>query len=244
LVTNPAGPRRLYLIQERTATVATEGRPMAMSAGCYLLEMGDGTHVLVDSGSPPETNPPDGVAAERRRDVVEQLAQLDVRPEDVSVVICSHFDVDHAGNHDHFREAEFVVQRSHYERARNGDERFAAARSHWDHPDLRYRLVDGDLDLMPGVSLIETSGHTVGHQSVALWLPKTGPVLLAVDAVSMEASFTADRKAWPMDEDETELRTSTRKLLDLVERQQIALVVFHHDGRQWEGLKKAPDYYE
>jgi len=33
-------------------------------------------------------------------------------------------------------------------------------------------------------------------------------------------------------------------LLDLKEREQVALVVFGHDGRQWPMLKRAPEYYE
>ena len=242
-MTGAAGPRRLYLLQETSATVPIAGSPVEMSAGCYLVQMGDGTHVLVDSGSPPGAAPPvpDGPP---RRDVVEQLAGLGVRPEDVSIVVCTHFDVDHAGNHDRFPQAEFVVQREHYERARSGHRRFAPARAHWDHPALLYRLVDGDVELLPGLSLIETSGHAIGHQSVLVRLPTTGPVLLAIDAVAMEGGFRPDREGSRIDEDPELLRASTRKLLDLVEREKIGLVVFHHDGRQWERLKRAPDCYE
>jgi len=36
----------------------------------------------------------------------------------------------------------------------------------------------------------------------------------------------------------------TKKLLDLVEREQIKSVVFGHDGDRWESLKKSPEYYE
>ncbi len=242
--TDSPGPRRLYLIQEVAATVPMEGRSVSISAGCYLVELNDGRRVLVDSGSPAGTPAPPGAAVGQRRDVVDQLAELGVRPEDVAIVICTHFDGDHAGNHDRFPRAEFVVQRSHYEWARSGSERFERARGHWDHPDLRYRLVEGDTELLPGLDLIETSGHTLGHQSVLVRLPRTGPVLLAIDAVAMEAGFTADRKASRIDEDETLLQASTQKLLELTERQHVVLVVFHHDGGQWERLKKSPDYYD
>jgi len=69
-------------------------------------------------------------------------------------------------------------------------------------------------------------------------------VLLAIDAVAMQQAFIPDRKAGPIDENEEKLRASTRKLLDLVEREHVGLVVFGHDGLQWEKLKKAPAYYE
>jgi N-acyl homoserine lactone hydrolase len=60
----------------------------------------------------------------------------------------------------------------------------------------------------------------------------------------MQRSFSLDRKAWPNDDNEEQLRASTRKLLDLVERQRVKLVVFGHDGEQWRNLKKAPEFYD
>jgi N-acyl homoserine lactone hydrolase len=139
---------------------------------------------------------------------------------------------------------DLVVQRSHYELARSGHPRFATGQAHWNHPALHYRLIDGDIELLPGLSLLETSGHTTGHQSVLVRLPEIGAVLLTIDAVMMQRLFTPDRRAWPMDENEEELRASTRKLLNLVKREQVKLVIFGHDGQQWQTLKKAPEYYE
>lgn len=75
-------------------------------------------------------------------------------------------------------------------------------------------------------------------------LPQSGPVLLAIDAVSMERQFTPERSATPLDDDEARLQASTRKLLDLVAREEVQLVVFGHDGEQWQSLRKAPDWYE
>ena len=128
--------------------------------------------------------------------------------------------------------------------ARSGHPRFAPARAHWDHPALRYQLIDGDTELLPGLTVLETSGHAPGHQSVLVRLPRTGLVLLAIDAIVLQRLFTPERRAWPTDDDEEQLRASTRKLLDLVEHEQVALVIFGHDGRQWQTLRKAPAHYE
>jgi len=98
--------------------------------------------------------------------------------------------------------------------------------------------------LLPGLRLIETSGHITGHQSVLVRLPKSGPILLAIDAVAIQRLFTADRNSSPIDENENQLRFSTRKLLDIVERENISLVVFGHDGLQWQSLKKSPDFHD
>jgi N-acyl homoserine lactone hydrolase len=105
-------------------------------------------------------------------------------------------------------------------------------------------LIDGGTEILPGLTLIETSGHAPGHQSMLVHLPRTGPVLLAIDAVAMQRLFTPERQAQPHDDDEDQLRASTRKLLDLVERERVTLVVFGHDGQQWQTLKRAPDYYD
>jgi len=181
---------------------------------------------------------------EGRKDVIEHLAELGLQPDDIDVVVCTHFDIDHVGYHPAFAGAEFVVQREQYGLARDGHPRFAGAREYWDHPALRYRLVEGDTELLPGLRLIATGGHSPGHQSVLVRLPQTGAVLLAIDAVAMGRSFTAERRAWPLDDDEEQLRASTRKLLDIVERERVGLVVFGHDGGQWEGLTLAPGWYE
>ncbi len=238
-----ATPQRLYLMQVESTTIRA-GDSLYGMVVCYLIQASDGTNILIDSGIPADYQPPPGAPPHTHEtNVLEQLAALSLRPEDIDLLVCTHFDTDHAGFHDAFPRAELIVQRTHYALARGGHPRFAPTRAHWDHPALRYRLIDGDTELLPGLTLIETSGHARGHQSVLVRLPQTGPVLLAIDAVVLGRLFTADRRAWPLDDDEEQLRASTRKLLDLVERERVALVVFGHDAAQWQTLKKAPAYY-
>jgi N-acyl homoserine lactone hydrolase len=245
MTANSSTPQRLYLLQLSMTTVSIGPvGSLQMVLGCYLIQTSDGKNILIDTGIAPDAALPASTPKGRdERNVLEQLVLLGLRPADVSMVICTHFDVDHAGYNDAFPHAELVVQREHYELARSGHPRFAGARAHWDHPALRYRLVDGDTDLMPGLTLLATPGHTPGHQSVQVRLPQTGAVLLAIDAAMMQHAFTVDRKAWPNDDNEEQLRASTCKLLDLVKRENVALVVFGHDGRQWQTLKRAPEYY-
>lgn len=237
---------RLYLLQLSTTTIPlAAGRTLEMVLVCYLVETNDGKRILIDSGFPADVpKPAEAPPPQNEKSVLEHLAYLGLQPNDIDIVIATHFDVDHAGYHDSFKNAEFIVQREHYELARSGHPRFAAARPHWDHPSLRYRLMDGDVELLPGLTLLKTSGHAPGHQSVLLRLPQTGPVLLAIDAVVLERLFTMQRKPWPKDDNEEQLLASTQKLLDWVEREHVALVVFGHDGLQWRTLKKAPAYYD
>ena len=224
------------------------GRALELAMGCYLIQMSNGRNVLIDSGLPenyvsPFISPQEMPITEQRKNVIEVLDTLGLRPENIDMLICTHFDPDHSGYHDAFTRAELVVQREHYALAKSGHPRFAPTRTHWDAPNLQYRMVDGDTELLPGLTLLETSGHTPGHQSVLVHLPQTGPVLLAIDAVAMQRLFTPERRAWPMDDNEEQLRASTRKLLEIVEREHVALVIFGHDGEQWQTLKTAPEYY-
>lgn len=237
--------RKLYLLQLSTTTVPLpQGCRMEMVLPSYLVLTADNKRILIDTGMAPGASPSGAPPAENEKNVLQHLSELELRPSDIDMLICTHFDVDHCGFHDSFPNAEFIVQREHYEVARSGHPRFAHAGAHWDHPSLRYRLVNGDTELLSGLTLLETSGHALGHQSVLLRLPQTGAVLLAIDAVMMAGLFTVRRKAWPMDDNEADLLASTGKLLNCVEREQVQLVVFGHDGEQWRTLKKSPQFYE
>lgn len=245
-ITSGATPHRLYLMQVATMYAGDQAVPVP----CYLIQLGDGTNILVDSGFPAAVESDAEMQAEMRievdKDVVARLAVLGLRPDDIDIVICTHLDPDHAGQHAAFARAKFVAQREHDALARGDDPRFEVARPLWDNPALRLRLVDGDTELLPGVELIESSGHVPGHQSVLVRLPRTGPVLLGIDALPFNmAGFTPEnRPVNDFDMDEAATRASTRKLLDLAAPSGAALVVFGHDYAQWQALKTAPALYE
>jgi N-acyl homoserine lactone hydrolase len=105
--------------------------------------------------------------------------------------------------------------------------------------------VDVDVELVPGVELIETSGHVPGHQVVLVRLPHTGPVLLAIDAAAMEAELDPGTRLENngADLDPTGARESAQKLFELVKRERVTLTVFGHDENLWPALKKAPEFY-
>lgn len=209
---------------------------------CYLVQMSDGTNVLIDSGLP-EIIPEDSQEFVNGVDVIQQLAKLNLKPEDIDIVVSSHYDGDHAGRHASFPNAHYVVQRQHHEDAQTNP-RFASIRAEWDQPAERIKLVDGDTELLPGLELIETTGHVLGHQSVLVRLPQTGPILLAIDAAPFGGSFTRGEPEEGTDTNGEEGRPSTYKLLDLVEKEGVKLVIFGHDTEQWKTLKKLPEYYE
>lgn len=235
---------RLYLLQ--LGLSAESGSPIPG----YLIQTDDGSNILVDTGYPPGEYQLPGIAGGRfpaADYVVNRLAVIGVAPADIRYVVCTHLDPDHAGSHDAFPEAEFVIQREHYRVAREeGHQRFNGTRAHWDDPRLRYRLVDGDTELLPGIELIESSGHVPGLQTLLVRLPETGPVLLAIDAMSRNiAGYTPEtRPIGPYDADEAGTRATTRKLLDLAAREGVTLTIYGHDPDDWKKLRKSPEYYQ
>jgi Zn-dependent hydrolases, including glyoxylases len=227
-------PERLYLME--VGSMPEYQIPIV----CYLVQTSDGRNILIDSGLP-EVIPEEAADFQNGRDVIEQLASLGLRADDIDTVISSHYDGDHAGRHGAFNKAHYIVQRAHHLDAPSNP-RYAFIREQWDQPSERIRLVDGDTELLPGLGVIETSGHVLGHQSVLLRLPKTGTILLTIDAVAFGESFTREQQQASSEAEAT--RASTLKLLDLAEREQIGLVIFGHDSEQWKTLKKAPAFYD
>ena len=164
-------PQRLYLMQ--VGDMPAYEIPVV----CYLVQTGDGKNILIDSGLP-EIMPEGESDFENGQDVIEQLASIGLKPDDIDTVISTHYDIDHAGRHAAFTKAHYIVQRAHHLDAASNP-RYAATRPQWDQPIERIRLVDGDTELLPGLELIETSGHVPGHQSVLVRLPKIGGDFIA-----------------------------------------------------------------
>ena len=229
-------PVRLYFLQ---LALIEDGMPIPG----YLIQMSDGTNILVDTGPPRDGT---YVALDNMSvqidDVVEILKTLELTPRDIDLLVCTHFDSDHSGNHDQFPWSELIVQRAHYEAARAlENERWSITRSHWDQPNLHYRFVDGDTELVPGVELIETSGHVPGHQAVLVRLPQTGPILLAIDAAAFEEDFDPEKRIedFEGEMDPAGVQRSIHKLVELAKRESVTLVIFGHDAQQWRTLKNA-----
>jgi N-acyl homoserine lactone hydrolase len=223
----------------------TLGRAVYNPVPGYLIRTATGRTVLVDTGNPAaligreSTEPWDDLLTITRPedDVVSRLAELELRPGDVDLLISTHFDFDHCGRHDAFAAVgtESVVQRRHLEAARADPERFDPAL--WDLPGIRYREVDGDGELEPGLRLIASSGHAIGHQSVFVET-ETGPVLLAIDAISREHMIrTREIPDWYSDVAEAE--RSMDRLLALAQETG-AYLVFGHQAKQWDALPKSP----
>jgi N-acyl homoserine lactone hydrolase len=123
-----------------------------------------GGAVLVDTGvGGPQEDLDDWRVV--NRSVADALAELDMSPADIGLVINTHLHFDHCGQNAVFGHAPFYVQRAELDRMR----REARELHDWfGFMNARFELVDGDAEILPGLSVVATPGHTVGHQCVVV----------------------------------------------------------------------------
>ena len=123
------------------------------------------------------------------RHAADALAEHDLSPADVRIVINSHLHFDHCGQNAVFKHAPFYIQRSELDRAR----KVKSETSEWfDFAGARFELIDGDAQIAEGVRVVATPGHTVGHQSVIVDTAGGGAVMIGAAAYTSEIYRKAD----------------------------------------------------
>ena len=167
---------------------ADERNRIPLGLRCLLVETADEL-VLIETGLGNKEN-------EKFRDIYgvdnaasdaaypdrlhEALARLGFRADDVGVVVDTHLHFDHAGGNTFrdgegqvrvsFPRARYHVQRGEWEWAHRSNERTTASYLPDNYEPVmasgQLQLVDGDLEIVPGVSVYRTPGHCPHHQSV------------------------------------------------------------------------------
>jgi len=147
-----------------------------------------GGAVLVDTG----VGGPQHILDDWRvvnRSVADALADLDMSPADIGLVINTHLHFDQCGQNAVFRHAPFYVQRAELDRMR----RESAELYDWfGFMNARFELLDWDAEIVPGLEVIATPGHTAGHQCV---LARGGNG--AFDLLIGDAAYTPRQYAEP-----------------------------------------------
>ena len=119
--------------------------------------------------------------------VPNRLARLGLKPEDVDVVFVGHLHFDHGGGLCDMKHAEIHVH----------EHELAAARELADDAyfkedfmgDYNWNTKATEYELASGVSAIESPGHTAGHMSMLIELPKGPPIILAGDAADLQENI-------------------------------------------------------
>ena len=151
---------------------------LLQALNCLLVETPAG-RVLIETGIGERVT--DKVREMRRYEGTPIVAAMEAAgfdPGTVDLVVMSHLHFDHAGGllradgSKAFPRARIVAQRSEWDIALDDNSRIVAS---YDQPELRLvrewgdgGAVDGEVELLPGVSVIRTGGHSKGHQAIVV----------------------------------------------------------------------------
>ncbi len=149
-----------------------------------LLIKTDGENILIDAGMGDALSERQKkmFGIEKASNLEKKLSQNHLTPEDIHLVLLTHLHADHAGgviklDKDgkkvlRFPNARHVVQISEWEEAMHPDERTSAT---YFTSNLRIleeekllELVEGEDEVAKGIRLVNTGGHTPGHQAVLI----------------------------------------------------------------------------
>jgi len=248
------GVERLYVLNcgegvagdiSRWSPGVNVGKSMDFVDNCYLIKHAQGwflwdTGVADAIAAMPNGQPsPDPRATSWRRPktLASQLEQIGVKPSDIKWIAVSHTHPDHTGNVEMFPQAMLMVQKAEYEwPGANNAPRFKP-----EHPATK---LDGDRDVFGdgSVTILSTPGHTPGHQSLLVKLPKTGAVLLSGDAVHFKDNW--DNKRAPENNFNRETTVaSMQRMADLLAKEKAQLWI-NHDKAQRDSQKMSPAFYE
>ena len=221
------------------------GKSMDMAENCYLMHHTQGW-LLWDTGvTDAIAAMPDGQAPadpraiywRRPKTLASQLEALGVKPAEIKYLAISHTHPDHIGNVELFPQAMLLVQKVEYE----WPSPLGVGRFKPEHPVTK---LEGDYDVFGdgSVTIIATPGHTPGHQSLLVKLPKTGAIVLSGDAVLFKDNWD-NRRVPSINTDKDKTAASMQRIADVLAKEKAQLWI-NHDKAQTDTLKHAPEFYE
>jgi glyoxylase-like metal-dependent hydrolase (beta-lactamase superfamily II) len=249
-----SGVEKLYILNcgegvagdiSRWSPGINEGKSMDFVDNCYLIKHSQGWFLWDTGITDAVADMPDGLAPSdpravtwhRPKKLAAQLEQLGVKPSDIKAIAISHTHPDHIGNVEMFPNAMLYVQKAEYEwPGTNNAPRFKP-----EHPVTK---LEGDRDIFGDGSLVilSTPGHTPGHQSLLVKLPKTGEVVLSGDAVHFKSNW--ENRGVPVNNfSKDQTLASMQKISDTLTQDKAQLWI-NHDKAQRDTLKISPDFYE
>jgi glyoxylase-like metal-dependent hydrolase (beta-lactamase superfamily II) len=229
------------------------GEPYVFSNYCYLIRHAN-QWMLWDSGNPDRVagmpnglpNPRGTIIAFMRKPLVDSLREIGVAPADIQHFAMSHSHGDHSGNANLFYTATIYMQRQEFDAVFGPEPQkynFIAA----NFEKLRGAKIlqlNGDHDVFGDGAVVikSTPGHTPGHQSLLVRLPKTGPVLLSGDMTHLMENWKLKR-APSFNFDVPQSVRSMQEMETFMQRTGAKLWI-NHDREQSASIPKAPAYVQ
>ncbi len=244
---------RLRMKKSVYAPEADRQETIELPVSCYLMRHPQG-NVLFDTGCHPST----ATAAEERwglmarvmvplsgpqDNVVDQLALVGLMPEDIDVVVNSHFHSDHCGCNAFFKKATVICHARELESAGRADaEKLGYLAVDWKQ-DIPIETINGERDLFNDgrIVLLPMPGHTAGMTGALVNLDTSGSFFLASDSAPLQSNL--DRDTNPRNTSNPE---SNAQSMAEIRRIQAGgtTVLFGHDDAQWQTLRHGQEHYD
>ena len=218
-----------------TFTYTETSKPFTFS--CYVIRHGS-DYMVWDTGFMPGSNP-----NAPKVSLLEQLAQLGVKPEQVKYVGISHFHGDHTGQLVSLPGATLLVGEREWAAITSSPPMpgaNAAGFAHWTGGGGKVEPQAADKDVFGDgtVVILRTPGHTPGHQALLVRLKEKGPVILSGDLVHFRENY--DNPGVPgFNHDRAQTLASIDRIKQ-IEKNLRATVVIQHDPRDIGKLPAFP----
>jgi N-acyl homoserine lactone hydrolase len=210
-----------------------------LTFSCYLIKHGD-DYMLWDTGlatTAPNVAP--------KVSLVDFLAKIDVKPEQIKYVGISHYHADHTGQIASFPKASLLIGAKDWDAISSpkpaGDVNFKPFES-WIKGESKVEPQSFDKDVFGDgtVIMLRTPGHTPGHSSLLVKLQQTGPVIISGDAAHFHENYDSDGVP-SVNYDRAQTVASIERIKQIASNLK-ATVIIQHDARDVEKLPVFPAF--
>ena len=175
-------------------TMAYEGKKLQLTASCYLIRHAD-HYMIWDTGYPVAAATPNAPTV--KVTLVDQLAQLKIKPEQINYVGISHYHGDHTGQAASFPQATLLIGQGDWDVLKGptpSGTTNAAPLKHWLDGQGKSEPVAKDKDVFGDgtVVMLDMPGHTPGHHSLLVKLKEKGNVLLTGDQAHFRENYDSN----------------------------------------------------
>lgn len=219
-----------------------------------LIEHASGKKLLWDSGPPRDWESRWGKAGTAQAFPVDaaredmwldaRLRQLSLEPGDFDYLLLSHLHLDHASNAQLWRDTQtqIIVDEREKKGALSFDGYSQGPYIKSDYEGLPLNTISEDTEILPGITLLRTPGHTWGTMSLQVDLVDEGTMIFTSDAIYRTESFGTPAIPAAIVYDTVAWFESVEKIRS-IQQATNATVVFGHDENQIKQLRTGPGNY-